>query len=83
MDPSSPLGGTAAHSRPAAIRRTSLLLNGATSGFMLENSPAGFGYQAQRCMVIRTGCQNVNLAPDAAFFAHVLEFLSGMKVPSA
>jgi hypothetical protein len=58
-------------------------LNGATSGFVLEYSPARLGYQVQTCMVIRSGCQKLNFAPVCgAFFGHVLAFLSGTKVPS-
>src|SRR5215467_8294803 len=59
-------------------------LNGATSGFMPENRPAGFGYQTHTCIVIRSGCQNVNLAPlRGALAGHEFAFLSGMNVPSA
>src|SRR6266567_2146491 len=59
------------------------LLKGATSGFVLEYRPAGLGYQSHTCIVIRSGCQKVNLAPVFGFAAgQVLAFLSGMKVPS-
>ena len=39
-------------------------LNGVTSGFVLANSPDGFGYQSQTCIVMSRGCQKVNAAPD-------------------
>ncbi len=59
------------------------LLKGATSGFVLENNPAGFGYQTQTCIVTRSGCQKVNAAPVfGAFGGQVFGFLCGMKVPS-
>ena len=40
-----------------------LPLNGATSGFVLEYKPAGFGYQTHTCIVVRLGCQKLKLGP--------------------
>jgi len=36
-------------------------LNGATSGLVLEYRPAGLGYQIHTCIVVRSGCQKLNL----------------------
>src|SRR6516165_6993524 len=44
-------------------RETQPPLKGATRGFMPEYSPAGFGYQIQKCIVYSSGCQKVNAAP--------------------
>lgn len=58
-------------------------MNGATSGFVLEYKPAGFGYQIQTCIVVRSGCQKLNWDPVLGFvFLQVFEFSSAMKVPS-
>ncbi len=58
-------------------------LNGATSGLVLEYRPAGLGYQIHTCIVVRSGCQKKNGDPVFGFvFGQVLEFWSGMKVPS-
>src|SRR5438270_6043048 len=58
-------------------------LNGATSGLVLEYSPAGLGYQTHTCIVVRSGCQKKNGDPVLGLvFGQVLEFSSGMNVPS-
>ena len=50
---------------------------------VLENRPAGFGYQTHTCIVIRSGCQKVNFAPvRGALLGHVFWFWSGINVPS-
>jgi hypothetical protein len=36
------------------------------SGFVLAKRPDGFGYQSQTCIVISSGCQKLNFAPDDA-----------------
>src|SRR5215467_4132291 len=64
-------------------RETQPPLKGATKGFMLEYSPAGFGYQTQKCIVNSFGCQKKNAAP--VFGAVVAQFAwlgSGTNVPS-
>jgi hypothetical protein len=57
--------------------------NGAISGLVLLKTPAGFGYHIQTCMVTRSGCQKVNLAPPALVGAQVASSVCGVNVPSA
>src|SRR5262249_21249767 len=68
---------------PRLVRPAQPLLNGATSGLVLEDSPAGFGEQAHPCILIRSGCQKLNLDPVfGSVFGQVFGFWSGMKLPS-
>src|SRR5215469_13735179 len=77
-------GGHGSGLGPPPWLRCSALLNGVTSGFVLPEIPSGFGYQIQKCKVIRSGCQNVDLAPlPGAVFGQADCVLSGMNVPSA
>ena len=55
----------------------------ATSGFVPEKMPLGFGYQSQTCSVIRFGCQKLKAAPvPGAFAGHALCAAAGTNVPS-
>ena len=50
---------------------------------MLANSPVGFGYQSQTCIVISSGCQKVNAAPVCGLvFGHASCAAEGTNVPS-
>jgi hypothetical protein len=65
-------------------RETQPPLKGATRGFMPEYSPAGFGYQIQKCIVYRSGCQKKNAAPVPGAVVGQSAWLgSGTNVPSA
>jgi hypothetical protein len=69
--------------RPGVRRLVQPSLNGAISGLVLEYRPAGLGYQIHTCMVVRSGCQKLNVDPVLGLvFWQVLEFSSGMNVPS-
>ena len=54
-------GAGAVRSPSPAGRVVQPPLNGATSGLVLEYRPAGLGYQIHTCMVVRSGCQKLNL----------------------
>src|SRR5262249_13872004 len=64
-------------------RDTEPAVKGGTKGFMLEYSPAGFGYQTQKCIVNSFGCQKKNAAPVPGAVVGQSAWLgSGTNVPS-
>src|SRR5436309_3207931 len=76
-------GAGAVRSPSRAGRLVQPSLNGATSGLVLEYRPAGLGYQIHTCIVVRSGCQKLNLDPvPGLVLGQVVEFWSGMNVPS-
>src|SRR5690349_20568894 len=57
---------------------------GATSGFVDENRPLGFGYHSHTCMVTRSGCQKTKGDPVSGLFgAHPASVAEVTNVPSS
>ena len=73
----------ARHEREAPPGAPTPLLKRCISGFIPENTPSGFGYQAQTWSVTRSGCQNPNAAPVCGLFgAHASWLAAKVNVPS-